>query len=331
MLRAAVAAVTALTALSLTGSASVGLSAPTGGTPLAWVSVAGRSELVEVDLDSKRVTAHVALASRPGEITSSGDLREVLVASPAAGTVTLVNGIARRVEAVFRGLGRPSAVAFGAAAVQDGRSRYAYATDERRGDVVVLDLRRKRVVSRLRVGPRPDVLAVGDLVWLAQGTTHPRLTGFDISSPARPRPTMHVPTRSVVRDVALQPDTANLYVTFRDSRLLAKLDWGTRRVVWRRNVGDVVGSLAFDVYAGDRAWVAAPQSGRLLLVSARSGHVLRTVSGCRGAADVTLVGTRWLVAACAAAGAIAIYDTVTGRRALVPAGLRPVGVAGIVG
>ena len=314
------------------GRASPAVAAPAGGTPLVWVVVAGTDELVEVDLDTRRVAARIRLTGRPHAITSSGDLRQLLVVSPATGTVTLVDGLAGRIDAVFRGLGHPWAAAFGPGARRDGRSRYAYVTDQRRGELIVLDLRRKRVASRVRVGSRPGVLAIGDLLWLTNGTTNPGLTGFDLSKPARPLSVGRIPTDGVPRGIAMQPDTANLYVTYQHSRLVSKVDWGIQpSVTWRHDVGDVVGSLAFDVYSGQRLWLAAPRSGRLLLVSARTGRVLRTVPGCRGAADVTLVGERWVVAACADAGSILVYDTVTRRRVLVPVGLRPVGVAGIVG
>ncbi len=330
MARPRTSMVISLAALAVAGLAPDGLATSAGGSPLVWVSVAGSRELVEVDLDTRRVTARIALTTQPGVIASSFDLRKLLVASPSAGTPTLVDGVNRKVEAVFRGLGHPSAVAFGQRPYA-APSRYAYVSDQRRGRLVVLDLRRKRVASRVPAGPRPGAVVAGDLLWLATGAPSPGLRMFALTNPARPRLEFRLTTHLAIRDIALQPDSANLYVTYRGSRLIGKLNGGSRQVVWARDVGDVVGSVAFDYYAGQRLWLAAPRSGRLLLVSARSGRVLRRVTGCRGAADVALVGTRWVVAACADAGSILVYDAVTRQRVLVPVGLRPVGVAGIVG
>ncbi|MER3409527.1 MAG: hypothetical protein C4306_05360 [Thermoleophilia bacterium] len=109
--------------------------------------------------------------------------------------------------------------------------------------------------------------------------------------------------------------------------MVGAVDWRERRLVWKRRVGSLVHHVQFDVLDGRRLWATDHATGRTLLVSARTGRVLRTLRGCPGAHHVAIVGTAWVAVACHDADALAVYDTRTWRRRLVPLGAGPHGVA----
>jgi hypothetical protein len=90
-------------------------------------------------------------------------------------------------------------------------------------------------------------------------------------------------------------------------------------------VGSLVHDVAVDVYGGTRVLATDHATGRTLVLSARTGRVLRTLSGCPGADHVALGGAAWVVVACHDADALAVWLT-RGRRTLVPVGAGPHGV-----
>lgn len=69
-----------------------------GGTPLAFVAVEDTAELVAVDLTTKRVVDRRKVPVGPRNVASTGGPRpRLLVTSPPAGSVTLVDSFTRRI------------------------------------------------------------------------------------------------------------------------------------------------------------------------------------------------------------------------------------------
>lgn len=286
---------------------------PLGGTLVAFVAAEDADELVAVELPSGRVRASVRVARGPHNVAATfADGRFVVVTSPPAGRVTLVDGRSLRVRHVFRGFGYPHDVEL------DGA--HAWITDERRGQVVVLDLVRRRVVARVAVGPRPHDLAVGDVV----AVTHGRRTGYVTllsSNPRRPRVLGRVAVRRGPHDISHAPDTATFYVTYWDSPYLGAVDARRRRLLFRRRIGTMPHHVQFDYYTGQDVWVTDHGTGRLFLVAARTGRVRRSFAGCPGAHHVAINHPRAVtraVVACHDAGTIV---ALSGLR------LRPIRVA----
>ncbi len=135
------AALAAALALLVPGA---GLPAASGGAELAYVALEDEDAVAAVMLDTGEVTARIPVPRGPHNVTVAGDGRSVLVTSPPAGKVTLIDAFTHRVVATFGGFGSPHDV--------DVEGRYAYVTDERRGQLVVLDLRKRKVVARVSVG-----------------------------------------------------------------------------------------------------------------------------------------------------------------------------------
>lgn len=315
--RAMVAALFVALPLAAVGAAGA---RPLGGSLVAFVAAEDADQLVAVELSSRRVVERIPVARGPHNVAATfADGRFVVVTSPPAGRVTLVDGRSLRVRHVFGGFGYPHDVEL------DGA--YAWVTDERRGQVVVLDLARRRVAARVAVGPRPHDLAVGDVV----AVTHGRRTGYVTllsSNPRRPRVLRRVPVGRGPHDITHAPDTATFYVTYWDSPHVGAVDAGRRRLLYRRAVGTMPHHVQFDYYTGQDVWVTDHATGRLFLVAARTGRVRRSFDGCPGAHHVAInhpEAVARAVVACHDAGTIVVLD---GRRLRpIRAGRGPHGVA----
>jgi DNA-binding beta-propeller fold protein YncE len=292
-------------------------SAPAGGTAVAFVSVEDDDRLVAVDLTSGRILARIPVPDGPRNVAESG-ARWILVTSPPAGAVTLVDGFSQEVVKVFRGFGYPHDVE-----VEGAR---AYVTDETRGQLVVISLPAQRILARIPVGPRPHDVAVSDVALVTHGSSHPDLTMVDVNL-GRKRGIRRLAVGGPAHDISKQPDSANVYVTYWNRGSVGAVDWGRGRLLWRARIGTLVRHVQFDYFHGRRLWATDHTSGRSYLISARNGRVLRTLTGCPGAQHLAMGGTAWVAVACHEAGALAIHDARTWRRKLVRVGAGAHGVA----
>ena len=293
--------------------------------PLAYVSAEDDDRLAVVDLRSRRVLRRIPVADGPHNVAASWDGRFVLVTSPPAGRVTLVSGRSLRVLKVFSGLGYPHDVELG--------GRHAYVTDERRDEIVVIDLVARRVVARVNVAPGPHDLAVSDAITVTHSPRASRLTLLDAATPSRPRFVGRLRAgRGAPHDIVPRPDTPNVFLTYWNSGVVSELDAGTGRLGFRRRVGSLVHHIAFDYYAVEHLWATDHGDGRILLLSARTGRRIRSVSRCPGAHHVAIVAARRAAVACHDSGRLVVVAA-SGRRVAsirVGDGLHGVAVARVV-
>lgn len=326
-------AVTATLAVSLlaacTGSTTDTVPAPTATTrevagasaetrTLAFVSAEAEDRLVAVNLERRRVVGRLRVADGPHNVAASQDGRHVVVTSPPAGRITIVDGRSLRVRRVLAGFGSPHDVEI--------LGGYAYATDEARGQLVVVDLGRGRVVSRVAVGPKPHDLAVdGDHILVTSRASS--LVRLDRSRPARPRVVGRSPAGGPAHDIANRPDTPEVFVTYWSSGVLGRIDWGRGRVLFERRLGTLTHHVAFDHYSGRRVWVTDHVGGKVLLVSADDGRILRTIGGCPGAHHVAMAGPGLAAIACHDSGRLLIHDVPRARTASIRVGHGLHGVA----
>lgn len=295
--------------------------AEAGGTAVAFVAAEQASQLVAVDLTTGRVVGRIRMPSGPRNVAATGDLRFLLVTSPRAGTVTVVDSFTQRIVKTFRGFGHPNDVAV--------ESNYAYVTDSRRGQLVVIELARRRIVARVGVGRQPVSVAVGDVALVTHRPPNPYLTVVDLRRPRTPRVSgrLAVPAEGGARDISEQADSANAYVTGCSSGGVGGIDWGNGRVLWWRKVGGSVRDVAFDYFHGRRVWVSDVHAGEVIALSSDKGRVLRRLRGCPGAGPIAFGGAAWVAASCRNARALAVWDTRRWRRTLVAVGGNPYGVA----
>ena len=192
-----------------------------GGLPVALVTADTESHVAVVGLDDGRILRRLATPAGPRSIESVG--RTAVVAHTDGGAVTLVDGPDLRIRRVLRGFGAPRYTAAGA----DGR--LAYMTDSARGEVVVVDLVRDRVVHRTDVGgPARHVTAFGNTLWTALGTKAERIAVLDLSDPFRPRLRGHVRPPFLAHDVGFTPLGARVWVSSGDRARLAVYDAAKR-------------------------------------------------------------------------------------------------------
>jgi len=298
---------------------------PAGGTPAVFVSAERSSQLVGVNLDTGRVIARVRVPAGPHNVASY-QARYVLVTSPPAGAVTLVDAFTRRVLRIWRGFGSPHDVEVGGT----GAGTFAYVTDERRKQLVVIDLERRRIVRRIRVPARPHDVAVGDVALVTHGSGRD-LTLLDLRRPGSTGLELRgLSAGGRAHDISRQADTANAYVTYWSSGSVGAVDWGNERMLWRRSVGSLVHHVQFDHYSGRRLWATDHHAGEVIALSSRDGRVTRRLGGCAGAHHVTVVGGAHVVAACHDSDELGVWSQRTWKRRLVRVGDGPHGVAEVV-
>lgn len=185
-----------------------------GGLPVALVTADTEAHVAAVRLTDGRLQARIATPAGPRSIESVG--RTAIVAHTDGGAVSLVDGPDLKVRRVLHGFGAPRYTAGGA----DGR--VAYVTDSARGELVVVDLARDRVVHRTDVGgPARHVSAFGDTLWTALGTRAERIAVLDISEPRRPRLKSHVTPPFLAHDVGFTPRGARVWVSSGDRGRIA--------------------------------------------------------------------------------------------------------------
>lgn len=318
MLRALITVV--LAALVAAGAARA------GGGELAYVTVEDMDELVAVDPYSSTVTARLRVPHGPHNLAVSTDRRYLLVTSPPAGAVTLVDAFPpANVLKVFRGLRSPHDVEL----APDGR--YAYVTEERGGTVAVLSLTTRRIVRRVPVGAGPHDLAVrpdGRRVWVTHGPGSRLITILRTDRPAQATVLGHVGSLPA-HDIAFARNGLFVWVTYWGSGGLVgeiRAYERTGRLRLQQFVGTLVHHVEVDV--GGRLWATDHASGRVLRLSRLNGRPVFGFGGCPGAHHVAIgPGHGYVAAACHDAGTLAIYDPETKRVARVPVGPGPHGVA----
>lgn len=293
-----------------------------GGTVVAFVALEDSDELVAVELTTRRIVERIRVPDGPRNVTTSGDLRYVLVTSPPAGTVTLLDGFTGRVLKRFASFGRPLDVT-----VEGDR---AYVTDARRNQLVIASLSLRRIRARVQVSSRPHSVAVGDVALVTHSIPENFLTIVYLGRTSGRGPVRlgRMRVRAVgLGDVSEQPDSAHAYVTLTKSAGVAAIDWGERRPRWSHYEGAIVRDVQFDYGHGRRVWASNPVRGEIFSLSSRTGRPLRRLRGCPGAGPIAFGGQAWIVATCRDEEALAIWSTRTWTRTLVPLGGRPHGVA----
>jgi DNA-binding beta-propeller fold protein YncE len=245
---------------------------PAGGTLVAFASAESEDRLLVVQPITGEILARLRVPDGPHNVAASPDGRVVLVTSPPAGRVTLVDGRSYRVLKTLGGFAYPHDVEV------SPDSRFAYVTDERRGEVVVVSVTRRRVVRRLAVGAGPHDLAVspdGRRLWITHGRHQTWLTHVDSSKPARARVLRRLGAVGAPHDIAFAPHGRRVWVTYWQEAVVGAFSARSGRLVLRRPVGTLPHHVAVDRH---RVWISDHEGGRGYVLSERTGRVVRTFS-----------------------------------------------------
>jgi hypothetical protein len=237
--------------------------------PLALVTADRESRLVAVDLPGGRVREHVPTLPYPRSIERVG--RTAVVAHSEIGAVSLLDAGSLSVRHVLHGFDEPRYTA----GHPDGR--HAYVTDAARGEVVVLDLARGRVVERTPVGPRARHVTItpdGQTLWVALGSKAEEVAVVDVSRAARPELVRRFGPPFLAHDVGFAPDGRRAWVSSGDRNQLAVYDLRSGRLL-ARPYGDAPPQHV--TFAGSLAFVTSGWSGTLRVHRVDGRPLARTV------------------------------------------------------
>jgi hypothetical protein len=236
------------------------------GVQLALVTADEEARLVAVELVGGRVHGYVRTLPKPRSIEAVGPM--AVVAHSELGALTLVRSSMLGVEHVLRGFGEPRYTA------AHPNGRHAYVTDASRGEIVVVDVLRGRVVGRAPVGALARHLTIdasGRRLWIALGAKAEQIAVVDIAQPVRPRLLRHFRPPFLAHDVGWTPDRTRVWVSSGDRNELA---------IYAARSGKLLKQLAADeppqhfTFRGDLVYVASGESGTLS-VHRVDGHRLR--------------------------------------------------------
>ena len=225
------------------------------GTEVALVTADLEAHLVAVELATGHVLRHVPTLAKPRSIETVGHM--AVVAHSEIGAVTLVHGPTLGVTHVLRGFGEPRYTA----GHPDGR--HAFLSDARRGEVIVLDVLRGRVLARTKVGELARHITIdpsGRTLWVSLGAKAREVAVVDVSSPARPRLVRRFQPPFLAHDVGWAPDGHRVWVSSGDRDELAVYNARTGRVLSTVPGDDPPQHVTFQ---GSRAYVTSGESGTL--------------------------------------------------------------------
>ena len=236
---------------------------------LALVTADLEARLVAVDLGSGRVRRYLPTEPKPRSIETVGGT--AVVAHSEVGLVTLVRTATLEVAHVLHGFGEPRYTA------ADPGGRYAYVTDAARGEVVVVDVLRGRVVGRAHVGARARHVTIdpsGRRLWVALGSKAAEIAIVDVTTPSRPRLVRLLRPPFLAHDVAWAPDGRTVWVSSGDRNELALYRARTRRVVARPPADWPPQHVTF---RGARAYVTSGWNGSLRVYRGDGRSLRRTI------------------------------------------------------
>ena len=258
-----------------------------GGTPVALVTAETMNELLAISLPDGRVLKRLRIPADPENVEASD--RTAVVVSTRGAAVTLVDLRRLRVVKVLRGFGSPHIPLTG----RDGR--FAYVTDDARGQLVVIDLERRRVTRRVYVGYGAHHMAEdgpGNWLWIALGERARSIAVVDVSNPACPRLSRHVDPLGSAHDLAFTPGSARVWVTYGDRSQVGVFSASTGKLVRLIRAGSAPQHILFGPAAGGgHAYVTSGDDGTMRIFSARTGRLLRLVPTSYGSFNLATYGS----------------------------------------
>ena len=272
--------VAAAAPLVVTAVARPTLAARSGGGVVALVTADLESHLVAVDVDSGRILERIPTAPGPRSV-EAGVFGQALVAHTAHGRLSIVDTARLVVVEEIGGLGEPRYTAM------HPSERLAYVSDSKRGSIVVVDLDRRAVVSRVAVpGPArhlslsPD----GARLWVALGSTARRLAVLDTADPRRLVLRRTIEPPFLAHDVVWAPGGEQVWITSGSRGRVAIYGAGTAQPVALLPAGAPPQHIAF---TRSRAYVTSGDDGTVV-VHRLDGTAGRTTRVPVGSYNVSL-------------------------------------------
>jgi DNA-binding beta-propeller fold protein YncE len=240
------------------------------GRPIALVSAETENELIAIDPRSGQVLRRVVLPADPEYVGVTGST--IVAVSGRAGAVSFLSWPSLRGLKILRGFGQSHLVAF----APDGK--WAYVTDDQRGQLDVISLTTRRIVSRLAVGALAHHLAVspdGRRLWIALSETARTIVTVDTSQPAHPRVSGSFDPGFSIHDLEFSPNGRQVWATAATLAQVGVFDADTHRLLRLVPAGAGPQHVAFA--AGD-AYITSGYGSSIEMVSLTSDKVLYTAT-----------------------------------------------------
>jgi DNA-binding beta-propeller fold protein YncE len=238
---------------------------PPAHRPVALLTAETANEVLAVSLGPHggHVLARVHLAD---PLMIAAPLRGPAVVVSTTGAVTLLAWPSLRPIKVFHSFRAPRV-----AAIAPG-GRLAYVTDERTGDLSVIDLARRSIVTRVFVGALAHHLGIspdGRRIWVALGESATTIVRLDSSNPRRPRVIGRFHPQFGAHDVAFAPGGGTVLVTSPSRATVSAYSAGGRRprLLWYAGAGRGPEHVTF---SGSSALVSSGYGSSLEALSWRS-------------------------------------------------------------
>jgi YVTN family beta-propeller protein len=258
---------------------------PEGGTPVALVTAETENQLIAVSVSDGRVLRRVSLPSDPENVAANQKV--VVAVSTRAGAVTLLSATSLRVTKTLYGFGAPHM-----AAIAPG-GKWAYVTDDARGQLDVISLHEKRVANRVFVGIGAHHLTIspdGRRLWVALGEQATTIVIVDLTRPASPRVLSRLRPLVSAHDVAFSPDGRRVWVTSSSASLVSVLDAHTGRLIFSVPAGPAPQHVAFGDFSRGDAYVTSGYGSRIESVDPRTGRIRRTARVPYGSFNLATIG-----------------------------------------
>jgi len=304
-------ALLAMLAMGLVLAASPAEAAPfayvTNSFPIGTVSV------IDTATNPPSVVATVTLpaGNEPTEIavTPDGTRAYVTNSNGLSGIVSVIDTATNTVAATVPVGFNPQ----GVAVTPDGK--YAYVTDDGSGELTVIGLDDRRLISRVFVGVGAHHLAFtpGERqVWVALGQAAQTLallstvTRSGTVDLGRPHVIGHFDPAFLVHDLLFSPGGEQVWITSADTSYVGVFSARTHRLLFRVPAGAPPQHL---VFANGYAYITSGYGSSIEQVDPHSGHVVRRVPAPYGSFDLDAADD-YVVTASLFRGTLAIY----GRR-----------------
>jgi DNA-binding beta-propeller fold protein YncE len=263
-------------------------SRPPVSRPVALVTAETENALLAVSLQDGRVIKRVPLPADPQNIEVGNGGTAVLM-STEAGAVTLLDWRSLKVIKILRGFRAPHIAAKG----PDGE--WVYVTDDATGMLSVIELARARVVARVFVGIGAHHMSVSPdrrQLWIALGERARTIVVVALRRPDRPRVVKRFDPGFEVHDLSFSPGGRTVWVTTSTRRSVEVFSAAAARRLYSVPAGAPPQHVAF---GGRFAYVTSGYDGRMEMVNASNGRVVRSVRVPYGSFNLATAGGRVVV------------------------------------
>ena len=270
-------------------------------SPQALVTAETENRLVVVNLPSGRVTRSLALPADPENIAVTGSSGVVVVVSPRAGKVTVLDRVTLRPVKTFGGFEDPQI-----AAISPDR-RHLYVTDGARGTLTAIRLSDMAVTSTVSVGAGAHHLAFSPdqhRVWVALGESASQISILDTTNLDHPHLIRRFSTGFPAHDLSFSPDGRRVWISSAANHDVTAFSTPNLRALFRIPVGTPPQHIAF---AGRYAYLTSGYGDTIMKVDVVTGRVIRKTSAPYGSFELD-AGDGYVATSSLLRGTLAIYS-----------------------